>query len=54
MFDDLVIGFDRALRTLAGRPATVRPIPGAQLPDTDMPRSERLHAAGLMRVNHTG
>ena len=54
MFDDLVIGFDRALRTLAGRPATVRPIPGAQLPDTDMPRNERRHAAGLMRVNHTG
>jgi ubiquinone biosynthesis monooxygenase Coq7 len=32
----------------------VRPIPGAQLPDSDMPHSERRHAAGLMRVNHTG
>ena len=54
MWDDLVIAFDRALRTLAGRASTVRPIPGAQLPDATFAPDERRHAAGLMRVNHTG
>ena len=54
MFDDLVIGFDRALRTLAGRPAASRPTPGANLDDSKLDESERRHAAGLMRVNHTG
>jgi ubiquinone biosynthesis monooxygenase Coq7 len=54
MLDDLVIGFDRALRTLAGLPATSRPVPGANLPETELTPEERRHAAGLMRVNHTG
>jgi len=54
MLDDLVIGFDRALRTLAGRPAQSRPTPGANLDDGDLTDAERRHAAGLMRVNHTG
>ena len=54
MQDDLIIGFDRALRTLAGRPAASRPTPGANLDDGDLTDTERRHAAGLMRVNHTG
>jgi ubiquinone biosynthesis monooxygenase Coq7 len=54
MIDDLVIGFDRALRTLAGVSQSVRPIPGHQLLDAQMGDDERRHAAGLMRVNHTG
>ncbi len=54
MIDDVVLGFDRALRTLAGVSASARPVPGAQLPDADMSDAERRHAAGLMRVNHTG
>ncbi len=54
MVDDLVLGFDRALRTLAGVSTSVRPIPGAELRDATMPDAERQHAAGLMRVNHTG
>jgi ubiquinone biosynthesis monooxygenase Coq7 len=54
MLDDLVIGFDRALRTLAGIAATSRPIPGANLPDAALTPEERRHAAGLMRVNHAG
>jgi ubiquinone biosynthesis monooxygenase Coq7 len=54
MLDDLVIGFDRALRTLAGLAATSRPVPGANLPETELTPEERRHAAGLMRVNHTG
>ena len=52
--DNLTVGFDRALRTLAGVSTTVRPVPGGDLHDADMADDERRHAAGLMRVNHTG
>jgi len=54
MLDDFVIGFDRALRTLVGLATTSRPVPGANLPETELTPEERRHAAGLMRVNHTG
>ena len=54
MFDDIVVCFDRALRTLAGHPTTARATPGAQLVDAELTADERRHAAGLMRVNHTG
>jgi len=54
MIDDLVLGFDRALRTLAGVSSSARPIPGSALRDVEMTDDERRHAAGLMRVNHTG
>jgi ubiquinone biosynthesis monooxygenase Coq7 len=54
MLDDLVLGFDRALRTLAGHPTSSRSTPGANLADADLAPDERRHAAGLMRVNHTG
>jgi len=54
MFDDIVVSFDRALRTLAGHPTTARATPGAQLVDAELTADERRHAAGLMRVNHTG
>jgi ubiquinone biosynthesis monooxygenase Coq7 len=54
MIDELIVGFDRALRTLAGHPASIRPVPGAALPEAALSDTERRHAAGLMRVNHTG
>ena len=54
MLDDLVVSFDRALRTLAGRPTASRPTPGAELERAELAPDERRHAAGLMRVNHTG
>jgi ubiquinone biosynthesis monooxygenase Coq7 len=54
MLDDLVVSFDRALRTLAGHPTTARPTPGTHLVDGDLTAGECRHAAGLMRVNHTG
>jgi ubiquinone biosynthesis monooxygenase Coq7 len=54
MLDDLVIGFDRALRTLTGQATSSRPVPGANLPEAALATEERRHAAGLMRVNHTG
>jgi ubiquinone biosynthesis monooxygenase Coq7 len=54
MIDDLVVSFDRALRTLAGRPAASRQTPGNEFERTALTPDERRHAAGLMRVNHTG
>ena len=52
--DVLIAGFDRALRTLAGVATSSRPTPGASIPAADLSEEERRHAAGLMRVNHTG
>jgi len=54
MLTSLILGFDRALRTLSGTANAGRPVPGAALPDTVLEPWERRHAAALMRVNHTG
>ena len=54
MIDQLIIGFDRALRTLSGTAVSSRPYPAAGRPDSTLEPAERSHAAGLMRVNHTG
>jgi len=52
--DDLIVGFDRALRTLSGTASGVRPSPSAGFEEGSLTTAERRHAAGLMRVNHTG
>jgi 3-demethoxyubiquinol 3-hydroxylase len=52
--DRLIVSFDRGLRTLFGAPTSVRQTPGDELPEADLPPHLRTHAAGLMRVNHTG
>ena len=54
MINDLIMGFDRALRTLAGTASSSRPIPGASLAPPELTPEEKRHTAGLMRVNHTG
>src|SRR5512143_326864 len=54
MIDDLVIGFDRALRALTGHATASRPTPGANIAEAELDPAARRHAAGLMRVNHTG
>lgn len=54
MIDRLILGLDRTLRTLAGVATASRPVPGATLPLPELSPEERRHAAGLMRVNHTG
>ena len=54
MLSTAIIGFDRALRTLAGIAHSSRPMPGQDLPDVPLSEPERRLAAGLMRVNHTG
>ena len=54
MLDSLIIAFDRALHTLSGAVAPARPAPGADVPGAELRPDEVAHAAGLMRVNHTG
>jgi ubiquinone biosynthesis monooxygenase Coq7 len=52
--DRLIVGFDRALRTVFARAATLRPVPGQEMPEPDLTDEERRRAAALMRVNHCG
>lgn len=52
--DAFIVGFDRALRTIFARQQSTRAHPGAELPEADLPATERQHAAALMRVNHVG
>ena len=52
--DRLIIGFDRALRTLCGPAVSLRPVPGENLPNLELSAAEKRHAAALMRVNHSG
>src|SRR5512135_3779145 len=54
LVDSLILGFDRALRTVAGATQATRPNPAAELPEADLSPDERRHAASLMRVNHCG
>jgi ubiquinone biosynthesis monooxygenase Coq7 len=50
--DTLLGAADNALRALFAPPQTARPIPA--VPDTTLTSDEKRHAAGLMRVNHSG
>jgi ubiquinone biosynthesis monooxygenase Coq7 len=52
--DQLIVGFDRALRTLSGTASAARPNPAGAIASDELTPEERRHAAGLMRVNHTG
>ncbi len=52
--DRFIVEFDRALRTLTGTAASTGETPGHELPEAQLPETQRRHAAALMRVNHTG
>lgn len=53
--DRLILGADRALRTLSTRAtSSSRPSPANAEPHAELGDAERRHAAGLMRVNHSG
>jgi len=55
MFDNAVLQFDQALRTLTpGMARAERPNPASQGAPGELSERERRHTAGLMRVNHTG
>lgn len=55
LLDRVITEADRALRTLA--PQTIqaqRPSPAVEQPEAPLSAEERRHAAGLMRINHSG
>lgn len=53
--DRVLIEIQRALATaLAPANAATRPSPAGDIAEGNLDESERRHAAGLMRVNHTG
>jgi len=52
--DQLIVNFDRTLRTLAGAHSAGRPNPAAGVPERDQDEHARTEAAALMRVNHVG
>ncbi len=52
--DQAIVNFDRALRTLFAPAQSVRPVPGADLPEAPLEEGEKRLAGALMRVNHSG
>jgi ubiquinone biosynthesis monooxygenase Coq7 len=52
--DRLIVSFVRGLRTVLAPAVSVRAMPGDDLPDAQMDPAQRVRAASLMRVNHTG
>jgi|SRR5579863_2100617 len=53
--DRILIEIERALCTALGAtPESLRPSPAIGLAEGDLDEAARRHAAGLMRVNHTG
>lgn len=52
--DRLIVGFDKAIRTISAPAVSVRPQPGKELPEPVLSLAERQHVAALMRVNHVG
>jgi ubiquinone biosynthesis monooxygenase Coq7 len=52
--DNLIVGFDKALRVVGGVAKAARPNPGVSAPDCELNTQEQRHSAGLMRVNHVG
>ncbi|WP_301100788.1 2-polyprenyl-3-methyl-6-methoxy-1,4-benzoquinone monooxygenase [Propionivibrio sp.] len=54
MLDPLILGFDRALRTLFVAAPSTRCVPGRECLETALSAPEKSHAASLMRINHVG
>jgi len=52
--DQLITDLDKALRVVSGVAASSRPNPAAHVGEAAMSDEEKLHSAGLMRVNHVG
>lgn len=52
--DRLLMAGEHALEAIAGTPSAARPSPAVGIAEPELDDIERRHAAGLMRVNHTG
>lgn len=53
-FDPLILGFDKALRTLLVTASTTRGVPGGGLREQSLSVQDKAQAGALMRVNHVG
>ncbi len=52
--DNLIVGFDKALRVISGVATATRPNPAAHAADAKLEPADQRRSAGLMRVNHVG
>ena len=52
--DELIVAFDKGLRTVLAPAQSLRPMPGEALPEGALSSESRAQAAALMRVNHSG
>ncbi|HEY6280443.1 MAG TPA: 2-polyprenyl-3-methyl-6-methoxy-1,4-benzoquinone monooxygenase [Burkholderiales bacterium] len=52
--DEVIICFDKALRTLTVHAQCARPLPGENLQEGGLNETETRFSAALMRVNHSG
>jgi ubiquinone biosynthesis monooxygenase Coq7 len=52
--DELIVAFDKGLRTVFAPAHSLRPVPGEGLAEAELDSGQRAHTAALMRVNHTG
>jgi len=52
--DELIVTFDKGLRTVFGSAHSLRETPGRKLPEGTLSDTDRVLAASLMRVNHSG
>lgn len=52
--DNLISGFDKALRVISGVATATRPNPAAHAEDVNLEPADQRRSAGLMRVNHVG
>ncbi len=52
--DELIVAFDKGLRTVFAPAQSLRETPGADIAEADMTEEQRRLSASLMRVNHTG
>ena len=54
LIDNIILQIDGALRTLSTMPVAQRDNPAGSVEESEMSDTQRVHAAGLMRVNHAG
>lgn len=52
--DSAICAFDQTLRTLSGVARAARPNPAGGVAEPGLTEREKMHSAGLMRVNHVG
>jgi len=54
LLDNLIVEFDKGLRTVLAEAQTVRPFPDRGCEEAEMDAAEKRRSAALMRINHSG